>query len=89
MTANCTCRIADSFNVRAMDLVNPNCPIHGNQKVEVTTVFASREELEDLIAKGLTQVNFLSRTIYVLDYPFGPTDIARALLKNYEIRRKP
>lgn len=31
---NCTCAVADSFNVRASDLVNPNCPIHGTRKVE-------------------------------------------------------
>lgn len=29
---SCTCAIADSFNVRASDLVNPTCPLHGNRK---------------------------------------------------------
>lgn len=30
---SCTCAVADSFNVRARDLVNPTCPIHGTKTV--------------------------------------------------------
>ena len=29
---DCICAVADSFNVRASDLVNENCPIHGKNR---------------------------------------------------------
>lgn len=85
MAAECICSIPDSFNVRMSDLRNPRCPIHGVPVADSDK--ATAEEIRKCIEENLKEVD-LGHWVYLLDHPFGPNDIARALLRRFDIRRK-
>lgn len=92
----CTCAVADSFNVRVADLINPSCPIHGcklsrcpAREIALGADRATVEELELLVKESLQIIRLSeSRPVSVLRHPLAVSDIARNLLARYEIRRK-
>lgn len=83
---DCICAIADSTNVRAIDLKNPRCPIHGTPVVNATDL-ATLVEIKGVINESMRQVSMNGRVIYVMDVS-EVSSCARNLLSRYEIRRK-
>lgn len=93
MSADCTCDVADSFNVRVQDLINPRCPEHGIPpymlaKLEPTGEPANMTEIESLVMESIAEVQFNGRFVKIISSPYGPTEIVRNLFNRYDIRRK-
>ena len=86
MATNCICAQADSFNVRVSDLINPGCPQHG--KRAEPRIPAGHQQIREVIESNLQEVTIMGNTVYVLDFPFGPNDIARKLLDHFEIHER-
>jgi hypothetical protein len=87
----CTCKIADSFNVRVSDLVDHDCPIHGCRfkKVEISTVYATHDELMKLVRQHLFQMELAPGHYVFVIKNADISAVVTNLLSQYEIRRKP